>query len=411
MKKTLFVQLFLIYMCISLSSYSQWIATDSLESRMSSFSESGGYLYACSSASGIYISIDSGYNFYSSNESLGNLNTRIILPKDSLLVLGTNNSIYKSIDYGASWILASNGFPTTGDHSNVTGIIYRGDSILVATYGNGIYCSIDFCESWFPLNNGFLDLYRSGLYINGKRLFTGTMYGGSGIYASDNGGATWVQKNNGVPMNPYAPDQYVDITSFTNIGSTLFVATHGGNILKSEDNGDSWIVLNCPNNYAWDIINVDNSLFCGHGGGGVTESDDMGETWVFRNEGLAPPFDVMINALYRSGPYLYIGTHSTKIFRRPVAELITKIPEQSACSKVLVYPNPVSDISRIVIPLSSSGKYTLEIYNELGLQVKYATGLGLDQLEIRKPDFQTGMYFFRVIGSDSGFYPGKFIVN
>jgi hypothetical protein len=313
-------------------------------------------------------------------------------------------------DYGASWTLASNGFPTTGDHSNVTGIIFRGDSILVATYGNGIYCSVDFCESWFPLNNGFLDLYRTALYLNGKRLFTGTSYGGSGIYASDNGGAIWVQKNNGVPMNPYAPDQYVDINSFTNIGSTLFVSTHGGNILKSEDNGDSWIVLGCPNNYAYDIINVDNSLFCGHGGVGVTESDDMGETWVYRNEGLAPPFDVMINALYRSGPYIYIGTHSTKIFRRPVAELITEIPEQSACIEILVYPNPVSDISRIAIPPSSSGKYKLEIYNELGLMVKHASGLGTEQFEIRKIDFPTGIYFFRVTGLNSASYNGKFIV-
>jgi photosystem II stability/assembly factor-like uncharacterized protein len=410
MKKTLFVSFILMQFCLSLPAWSQWVATDTVESDVVNFSTSGGFLYACSATSGVYISSDSGYNIYSSNEGLGNLNTRIILPKDSLLVLGTNNSIYKSIDYGASWTLASNGFPTTGDHSNVTGIIFRGDSILVATYGNGIYCSIDFCESWFPLNNGFIDLYRSGLYINGKRLFTGTMYGGSGIYASDNGGATWVQKNNGVPMNPYAPDQYVDIKSFTNIGSTLFVATYGGNVLKSEDNGDSWIVLDCPNNYAWDIINVDNSLFCSHAGVGITESDDMGETWVFRNEGLGPPFDLSIEALYRSGPYLYIGTHAKKIFRRPVAELITKIPEQSTCTEVLVYPNPVSDISRIVIPPSSSGKYTLEIYNELGLLVKHASVLGTEQFEIRKPDFPTGMYFFRVIGSYSGFYSGKFIV-
>jgi hypothetical protein len=191
MKKLLIIQLILFQFCFM--SHAQWVLTDSVESWITNFSTSGGFLYGCSAAAGVYISADSGLNFVSSNEGLENLNTRIILPRDSMLVLGTNNSIYKSVDYGATWELASNGFPITTQESNVTGLIFRGDSILVATYGNGIYCSVDFCGTWFPLNNGFTDLHRNGLIINKKRIFTGTMYAGDGIYASDDEGETWVQ--------------------------------------------------------------------------------------------------------------------------------------------------------------------------------------------------------------------------
>jgi photosystem II stability/assembly factor-like uncharacterized protein len=411
MKKFLFVQLFLFNICSLIPTHAQWIITDSVDSWITSFSTSGGYLYACAAATGVYISSDSGFNFVPSNDGLENLNTRVILPKDSLLVLGTNNEIYKSIDYGFTWSLASNGFPTTGDSSNVTGIIFRGDSILVATYGSGIYCSVDYCETWFPLNNGFFDLYRTGLYINGKRLFTGTSYGGSGIYASDDGGATWVQKNNGVPMNPYDPDKYVDINSFTNIGATLYVTTHGGNILKTEDNGESWNALNCPNDYGHTIINVDNILFCNVGGSGVTESEDMGETWVFINEGLITPMDNIIHSLSRFGPYLYAGTHSDKIFRRPIDELITGIPNQNDPVLAFVYPNPVSDHSKIAIPISMRDNFTIEIYNEVGQLVKRLTGLNCDQFELNRKEFCSGIYFLKLIGSNNTFSAGKFIVN
>ncbi len=337
MKKLFIINLILALIAFGLPSQARWIMTDSVDSPIVDIKAANGRLFICTAASGFYVSYDSGYNFISSNNGLENLNTRQLLIKDSMLVLGTNNSIYKSLDFGDSWILSSDGFPTGGTHSNVEGIVCKGDSIFVATYGNGVYCSLNDCQDWFPINNGFIDLYRSCLFLHGDRLFTGTAYGGSGIYISDDAGQTWVQKNEGVPKSIFNPDKYVDITSFTNIGSSIFASTHEANILKSDDNGETWERLSAPNNFIWIVINFNDMLLCGHDGTGVSKSFDSSNSWFIINEGFETTSDMTINSLYVYGSYLYAGTSSHKIFRRPVNELLTGIRDQKDPVTASVY--------------------------------------------------------------------------
>jgi photosystem II stability/assembly factor-like uncharacterized protein len=410
MKKNIIIQLFLIQLCFSLTVHAQWIVVDSLNSSVNKISTSGSKLYVCSVTTGVYISTDSGYSFNSSNNGITNLNTRIILAKDSLLVLGTNQSIYKSIDFGTSWQLASNGFPANMG-SNVEDIKFKGDSILVAAYGNGIFCSTDYCQTWVTLNNGFTDLYRSCIFVNGNRLFAGSKAGGSGIYISDNNGANWIQKNNGVPRMWTDPTKYVDITSFTKIGLTIFASTFGGNTLLSDDNGENWSILSNPNNYQWTIFGTGWTLLTGHNGTGVCRSDDLGINWTIENEGLITLDDKDIQTFCMFGGYIYAGGRPGVIFKRPVSQLITGNKEKNYKTNVLVYPNPVSDPSKIIIPSSLSEKYTLEIYNNEGICIKILSGLEATQLEVRKSEFLNGIFFFRITGSDKGSYVGKFIVN
>jgi photosystem II stability/assembly factor-like uncharacterized protein len=391
--------------------FSQWVALDSINSAVCNISTSGNKLYVCSAISGVFISSDSGYTFSPSNNGLANLNTRFILTKDSLLVLGTNNSVYKSIDYGTSWVLASNGIPSS-TNSNVEDLIFRGDSILVATFGNGIYCSLDYCQNWFPLNNGFTDLNRSCLFSNGNRLFAGSGIGGSGIYSSDDNGATWVPKNNGVPKTWVDTSKYVDITSFTMINQILFVSTHGGNVLASEDDGENWNVLGNPNNYIWTIFSCGNTLLTGHDGLGVCRSDNLGNDWNFENEGLEYLPYIDIRTFCKFGSYIYTGTggFSNTIFRRPVSELITGIFEKKDGINTLVYPNPVSGISKLLIPDCQKEQYSLSIYSINGNLIKkieYPSGMFFI---ISKCDFEKGFYSFLLKKNGSRISSGKFIV-
>lgn len=387
----------------------QWIELDSLASPIVNISTSNENIYVCTAVSGVYISNDSGNTFHQSNEGLDNLNTRIILPKDSLLILGTNNSIYKSTNHGSTWELSSNGFPTNGDLSNVESIIWKGDSILVATYGNGIYCSIDLCQNWFSLNNGFTDLFRSCLLNDKNIIFTGTQYGGSGIYVSYNNGEFWTQKNNGVPTNPYAPDKYVDITSFTTYNSSTFASTYGRGILKTENNGDLWYGISCPYNYVWTIINIDNLFICGHSGGGVTISNDFGENWTITNEGLGI-FDTDIRTFCKFDDYIFTGTWSRKIFKRPFSELITSTNKNYNYNLLKIYPNPITFKSIIDIPISNSEKYSFKIYDESGTCIINEPDFDNNSIILRKEDFKSGVYIFNLIVNSKKSYYGKFIV-
>jgi len=406
MKAFIFIQ----FMIVSIFSnvYSQWTMTDSIESSVDHICNSNGKLFLCSATTGVYISSDSGYSFIPSNYGLDNLNTRYILPKDSLLILGTNNGIYKSMDQGVSWILSSNGFPM-GDDANVNDMILKGDSILVSTYGSGIYCSTDECGSWFPLNDGFLDLYRSALILADNVLFAGTAYGGSGIYTSVDGGVTWRQKNHGVPFNPYNPDKYIDITSFTALGNSVYASTHGGNILLTGDHGDNWTQLECLNSYANIIINKDGNLYCAHANG-VTISMDGGISWTFKNEGLITPFDLDIYTLSGFGSYIYAGSWFGKVFRRPIEELITSVDDCDKPMDVMVYPNPFSARARIILPDSFSDELILEVFNSAGQILQRNNNLNGDQLYLDKDDFGTGLFIFKISGREMGSAVGKFII-
>ncbi|MCD4695941.1 MAG: T9SS type A sorting domain-containing protein [Bacteroidales bacterium] len=408
MKKLLTLDLIFLMLLTSNSSIAQWVKLDSLDSPILHITTSNERLYVCTATNGVYISSDFGNSFYSSNSGLNNLNTRIILAKDSLLILGTNNSIYKSTNHGESWINSSNGFPSS--NSNVEDIIWKGDSILVATYGSGIFCSSDLCQNWFPLNDGFLDLYRSGLLLEGNRIFTGTKYGGSGIYISDNGGLTWEQRNIGVPVNPYNPSKYNDITAFCKKDEMIYASTFGTNVLESSDFGESWTSLNCPNNYIWVVKNVDDILLCGHNGAGVTKSGDMGNTWDFINEGLKYNFDKDIRTFCRLGEFIYTGAWTGNVFRKPISELITNVPKHQDYNCLIIYPNPVTNISRIDIPFPKKEAFMIEIYNENGVCTKKEFRSQTDQVIIRNSDFRPGIYFIRLFQTDKKSIYGKFIV-
>jgi hypothetical protein len=412
MKTVIVFQLFLLSFFVSLNSTAQWVYTDSVDGPVKNISTSGNNLYVCSGWSGVYISSDSGFTFTSSNNGLGNLCTRTIAARDSLIILGTVNSVYKSINYGNSWILASNGLPPPSENIEVRDIIFKGDSVILASWGAGIYCSLDFCQTWFPINNGLSGYNKQCLFNNGNRIFVGSTYEAplmGGIHVSDDNGSTWIPKNSGVPM--MYPTQYVVISDIAKTGQFLFASTEGRYVLRSENNGEAWITLHNSNEYVPCLFSYSNTLLCGNGYLGITKSDDYGITWSFINEGLQTIFDKDIRTFCRFGSYIYIGTGSNKVFRRPIEEIVTEINEFHNRINAIVYPNPISYQSTIAIPNSPGEKYSLEVFNEVGVSVYQYHALEFNQLILRQNEYRHGLYIFRITGSKQGLFCGKFFVN
>lgn len=65
---------------------------------------------------------------------------------------------------------------------------------------------------------------------------------GQGVYLSDDGGATFVPRNTGLPLH----QSYSAVTFARPAGSELWVAGDGGLPIKSTDNGDSWTAVSRP---------------------------------------------------------------------------------------------------------------------------------------------------------------------
>jgi hypothetical protein len=411
-KHILFLFLFISFnVNFSINSHAQWVCLDTVSYYIEDIATSNGNIYLCVLYSGFNISSDSGYTFQPSNTGLPNLFPKKVIARDSLLILATDNSIYKSINHGGMWTLASYGLP--GPYGfNIKDIMFRGDSILLASWGSGVYCSLDFCETWFPINNGLIGSSYASLFANGNRLFVGSYYEnyfGSAIYVSDDNASTWIPKSTGIPF--YYPNQYPIITDFEKVGQTLFASTEGCNVLRSENNGESWLRKNTPCSTIVKLLSVNNDLICGTSGFGIIKSEDNGNSWSYINEGFDMPQDGSFDALCKFGPYIYAGSLSGKIFRRPISELATSTPELFNKITCVVSPNPISNVSRIILANSARDKYSLEIFNIVGQCVLKSFGLDDNELVLRKSDFHPGHYIFRVSGGKQAAIFGKFIVK
>jgi hypothetical protein len=75
---------------------------------------------------------------------------------------------------------------------------------------------------------------------------------------------------------------------------------------------------------------------------------------------------------------------------------------------LVLYPNPVEDISVFQAPTAINGPVVLTVYDVLGRLCTTVKEPGLAELRIRHSDFRPGVYFFR-ISVNQNEYSGKFM--
>ena len=140
----------------------------------------------------------------------------------------------------------------------------------------------------------------------------------------------------------------------------------------STDNGQSW---NAVNNGLTDfdvnaIIAVGSKLFVGTQDSGIFLSLDNGATWLAVNDSF--PFYSQTLSFATDGKYLYAGTHSSGVWRRPLAEMNAAdgvAPAPVTVQSIQAYPNPFTQSTTIDFTSPESGDARITIVNILGAAV------------------------------------------
>lgn len=297
--------------------------------------------------SGLYQSTDNGDN-WNKISSIPGVNHILLLGFNSkgAMFAGTYAGLYRSLDSGKTWQLIGDGTDQT--RTNIENLVIDSSDSIFMTTPYGIYRSYDGGDNWEHLTNGIVESNMGFLELLGNnKIFAGTswsgcylsmdygntwtqiiniggsdfvMIGNKNVFVATNGGilfadslsGTWSYKNNGI--NELQTSAILINKSNSQHKGEIFTGDVNGNIYKSTDNGNSWIVVNRIQGVGVSsiIFGGEDTLYASTIWGGVYRSVDDGESWEVENSGLDDP-DVRAIAIDHNG-ILYAGTFS-KIFK------------------------------------------------------------------------------------------------
>ena len=161
--------------------------------------------------------------------------------------------------------------------------------------------------NWTAMNVGLTNSYVTAATANGADTYVAT-YGG-GVFKSTNNGALWTASNIGI-SNFYG-------RALVAKGADIYFGTDGGGVFKSTNGGSSWAASNSGlgNLFVWSLA-VDNTrgvVYAGTGSG-VYKTSDNGATWTSANNGISS-YIIYSLAVDQATGYLYAGTSAAGIYK------------------------------------------------------------------------------------------------
>jgi RNA polymerase sigma factor (sigma-70 family) len=184
-------------------------------------------------------------------------------------------------------------------------VIPEDGTIYAGTKDSGVFRSDDGGNTWVQRNKG-LDIPNVETLISvGKTIYAGTGFGG--VFRSEDGGNSW--KYSGLERSN------IKVLTASKDG-TLYASVFQKGIFRSDDGGSSWTQLDKgpiePTSVIWSLIVAGNTLYAGSPGGSIFYSQDKGDSWTEMKSKFTAK---NIYALAISGNTLYAGTAGDGIFR------------------------------------------------------------------------------------------------
>ncbi|MBL7997535.1 MAG: hypothetical protein JNL32_02740, partial [Candidatus Kapabacteria bacterium] len=335
------------------------------------YSDANG-LYAGLQGSGVYRSSDNGVRWTSSNTGLSALTINNVELKNSQLYLSSiyGGHVYSSSDNGVSWQQAGTGlsqvrYGAVGASSNalltgtyfssgglfyssdngfswsprsaqllnswIMSIKYSGSAWFAGTWGDGLYRSVDGGITWSKTDMG--DAFLLNIGANANTVLAGT-WGGKSIYRSGNGGVSWSVSNVGVGDGKSVQD-------FHYFGGSFYTAVFGMGILRSTDDGQSWVqtISGLSTSEVFSVTSSGKVLFAGTNGSGVCRSLDSGASWRVFTTNI---HGLRINDMIAQNNTLIAATNGGAVFTHSVIQHEVGVLKQQAFCAGTVIKLPVN---------------------------------------------------------------------
>ena len=183
----------------------------------------------------------------------------------------------------------------------VRSIIYDGSNVLAAT-GGGVLFSDDGGNSWVFRNNGLTSCDTKSLAQLGEYVYVST---DENVFRTSDAGLTW--ESAGEELQGFY------IKNLVVANDMIFAATYLRGIYRSTDYGNSWTAVNTgiSAKYVYYFATDGTNIFAGTYLDGMFRSTDFGDTWLSVNNGLT---ELNIMSIICFEGKVYASTLSSGVF-------------------------------------------------------------------------------------------------
>jgi len=281
---------------------------------------------------------------------------------------------------------------TMGGSYYVTCTASDSSYLYVGTGLDGVFLSKDCGNTWMQANNGlpidtiFMNFVSiTDLKTIGPNIIAVTSDGNIGsIFISYNNAYSWYEIHNGLPLNSY-------ITSISTNDSVIFITTGNNDGTEPQNNaayystnlGANWISLNTPTFCSPYIIGVkDSHIYVGVWGCGLYLSNNLGATWsnVNSNDPLSIVFKDSL---------IFIGTGNGIFLSSNFGGLWTSVN------------NGLTDLNIYVVDIINGTLFTIPLSGD----IYYSTNNG--NLWVPFNDGITNGYCLNIIACESNLFVGN----
>ncbi|HQM36936.1 MAG TPA: T9SS type A sorting domain-containing protein [Candidatus Marinimicrobia bacterium] len=243
------------YAYVSSDDGATWTSLSNTAHTLTEIGVEGRYVFAGHARGNVLYRSDDGGANWTAIDSIPGLGS--IVTADSLVLIRTVGEIFRSTDYGYTWVKVLTLSPIWGLYGPIA---LHGD-LVMAGLEEKIFYSYDKGKTWeadtIRLNCNAINAIvfnPPDLDLETDYIFTAT---DSGIFRSSDNGKTWQPRNNGLET------KYIYSLAFKTVGTggapILFAGT-GSGIYRSTDFGETWSVTGMPYGHSY-LISTGEDLY------------------------------------------------------------------------------------------------------------------------------------------------------
>ncbi len=357
------------------------------------------------------------------------INDFVLIGQDSIVCVVDStqgNTVFISINNGASFTNSTNGFGGTGidfQSGSRLDVNPNNHHEIIAMTGSCVARSTDFCGSWTPiyLTWGY-SVYQPSVLryqpLNSAYIYTGGELSlfDSYLSYSHNSGTNWA-------ISAVEPNNAVNGIAFHPTNADTILIGKEGKIARSIDKGITWSdVFTTPNyEYIYSIVydeSNSNTLYAAGAINGTNDtvrifrSLDGGSNWGEWVNETFPNSDKQVISMIMHNTILCILTRDhfgnlTGVYKLDPAT--ASIPEITTNDQLNVFPNPFSSETTLqtIKPLKNA---TLTMENCFGQTVKHIEHLSGQLLTLSRDDLPGGVYVIHLT-EENKIYTHKLIIT